>query len=71
MIECACGVVRDLSATSIVVTVHWTDHSFRLTSALTRFLPLAVVRASPARPAALVEMTIVVMLCFIGESGIT
>ena len=35
------------TASSIVVTSHWEDHSFQMTSALMRFLPLAVVRVSP------------------------
>ena len=35
------------TASSIVVTSHWEDHSFQMTSALTRFLPPAVIRASP------------------------
>ena len=35
------------TASSIVVTSHREDHSFQMASALTRFLPLAVIRASP------------------------
>ena len=35
------------SASSIGATAHWADRLFRLTSALTKLPPLAVVRASP------------------------
>ena len=35
------------TASSIVVTSHWEDHSFQMTSVLTRILPLAVVSSSP------------------------
>ena len=35
------------TASSIVVTSHREDHSFQMTSALMKFLPLAVVRVSP------------------------
>ena len=43
------NISRRDSATSIGATVHWTDRLFRLSSALTKFLPLAVVRAEPTR----------------------
>ena len=37
-------------ASSIVAAVHWTDRSFRMTSAPARYPPLAVAGASPALP---------------------